>query len=266
MHVPRMIATATVAGLATLGLAAAPPALAQSHVTSHLHPVSGHSAARQGDTVTVTNPGSQSSYQHSSLSLQMSATSSEGFAITNWTATELPSFLFIDFSSGLISGEVTGATGLYPVTVTATDSDGNSGSVTFNWTVFADVGTPVKNAASATCLNDQGGSVNAGNPIILWKCNNSGPNEKFSQSANPGELVVYGQCLTDPGTGKSGTKQVIEPCTGAPNQTWFHNSSNEYVLGENGLCLTDPGGATANGTKVVVKTCTNVSNQHWTGS
>jgi ricin-type beta-trefoil lectin protein len=128
------------------------------------------------------------------------------------------------------------------------------------------VRSPVKNSASAKCLNDLNSLVSPGNPIVIYTCITNGPNEKFSHPANPGALVVYGQCLTDPASGGSGTKQVIEPCTGALNQMWFHNSTLEYVLTANGLCLTDPGSSKVNGTQVVVSICKNVSNQHWKGS
>jgi Putative Ig domain/Ricin-type beta-trefoil lectin domain len=222
-------------------------------------------AAAGSDTVTVTNPGNQSSFQNSSLSLQMSGSSSGGFSLS-WSASGLPAGLAINASTGLISGKVTATPGTYFVTVTAADTNGASNSASFNWNVLSDVGSPVKNSASAKCLNDSnGGSVTPGNPIVIWTCITNGPNEKFSHPANPGELVVYGQCVTDPAGGGSGTKQVIEPCTGAPSQMWFHNSTLEYVLTANGLCLTDPGSSTLNGTQQVVKTCKNVSNQHWKG-
>jgi len=217
------------------------------------------------DTVTVTNPGNQSSYQHSNLSVQMSGSSSEGFPLT-WSAVGLPAGVTINASTGLISGPVTATPATYPVKVTATDSNGASNSAPFNWTVLSDVGSPVKNSASAKCLNDLNSLVSPGNPIVIYTCITNGPNEKFSHPANPGALVVYGQCLTDPASGGSGTKQVIEPCTGALNQMWFHNSTLEYVLTANGLCLTDPGGSKVNGTQVVVSICKNVSNQHWKGS
>lgn len=222
-------------------------------------------AVAGSDTVTVTNPGNQSSYQHSNLSVQMSGSSSGGFSLT-WSATGLPAGVTINASTGLISGPVTAAPATYPVTVTATDSNGASNSVSFSWTVLSDVGSPVKNSASVKCLNDFNGLVSPGNPIVIWTCMSNGPNEEFSHPSNPGELVVFGQCLTDPANGGGGTKQVIEPCTGAPNQMWFHNSTFEYVLTANGLCLTDPNSSTLNGTQVVVKICKNVSNQHWHGS
>jgi hypothetical protein len=88
----------------------------------------------------------------------------------------------------------------------------------------------------------------------------------FTHPANAGELVVLGQCLTDPGKGGSATMQVVEPCTGAANQEWNHTGTHEYVLDKNQLCLTDPNGSTLNGAPVEVAKCTNAKDQHWLGS
>jgi serine protease len=218
----------------------------------------------QIDTVTVTNPGKQTAYQNSRLGLQMTGQSSEGLQL-NWRASGLPSGLTIGSSTGLITGQVKAAAGNYVVKVTASDT-GASKSVTFGWTIKADVGSPVKNASAAKCLNDYNAWVTAGNPIVIWTCVSGGANEKFSHPANPGELVVYGQCLTDPANGRNGTQQVIEPCTGASDQIWNHKSNSEYVLQRNGLCLTDPSASRVNGTQVEVRACKNNQDQHWNGS
>ncbi|HEV2342679.1 MAG TPA: Ig domain-containing protein, partial [Actinocrinis sp.] len=85
-----------------------------------------------GNTVTVTNPGSQSSTVGTPVSLQISATDSGGAALT-YTASGLPAGLSIS-SSGLISGTPTTAA-TYSTTVTASDSTGASGSASFSWTV-----------------------------------------------------------------------------------------------------------------------------------
>ena len=156
----------------------------------------------------------------------------------------------------------------YTLTLTNHD-DGCCNDPTY--TLFDDVavsgtGNPVRNSASAKCLNDSnGGSLNPGNPVVIWTCIANGPNEQWSHPTNPGELIFSGQCLTDPSPGGSGTKQVIEPCTGASDQIWNHNSKNEYVVKFNGGCLTDPGSSRLNGTQTTVSTCKNVSNQHWIG-
>ncbi|MFF8730453.1 putative Ig domain-containing protein [Streptomyces sp. NPDC015171] len=86
-----------------------------------------------GNTVTVTNPGSQSTTTGGSVSLQIHATDSGGASLT-YSATGLPTGLSINSSTGLISGTASTA-GTYQVTVTAKDSTGASGSTSFTWTV-----------------------------------------------------------------------------------------------------------------------------------
>ncbi|MEU6665631.1 putative Ig domain-containing protein [Streptomyces sp. NPDC046727] len=86
-----------------------------------------------GNTVTVTNPGNQSTTTGGSVSLQIHATDSAGATLT-YSASGLPSGLSINSSTGLISGTASTA-GTYQVTVTAKDSTGASGSTSFTWTV-----------------------------------------------------------------------------------------------------------------------------------
>ncbi|OIJ99495.1 putative Ig domain-containing protein [Streptomyces monashensis] len=86
-----------------------------------------------GNTVTVTNPGSQSTTTGSSASLQIKASDSGGASLT-YSASGLPTGLSINSSTGLISGTASAA-GTYQVTVTATDSTGATGSTSFTWTV-----------------------------------------------------------------------------------------------------------------------------------
>jgi hypothetical protein len=84
------------------------------------------------DTVTLTNPGKQSGTVGTRVSLQIQGSSSEGYALT-WTAPRRPPGLHIS-STGLISGKPTSA-GTFSAKVTASDSTGASGSVSFTWTI-----------------------------------------------------------------------------------------------------------------------------------
>jgi subtilase family serine protease len=84
-----------------------------------------------GSTVTVTNPGTQTSTVGTAASLQIHASDSAGQTLT-YSASGLPPGLSINSSSGLISGTPTTA-GTYNVTATATSN--TSGSATFSWTV-----------------------------------------------------------------------------------------------------------------------------------
>jgi endo-1,4-beta-xylanase len=91
-----------------------------------------------GNTVSVTNPGSQSGTVGTAASVQVHATDSGGAALT-YSASGLPAGLSINSSSGLISGTPTAA-GTSSVTVTAKDSTGATGSTTFTWTISSSGG------------------------------------------------------------------------------------------------------------------------------
>jgi O-glycosyl hydrolase len=88
-----------------------------------------------GNTVTVTNPGPQTSTVGTPVSLQLHATDSSSTATVTFTSiTGLPAGLALNSSTGLITGTPTAAS-TSTVTVTATDNTGASGSATFTWTV-----------------------------------------------------------------------------------------------------------------------------------
>jgi len=91
------------------------------------------------NTVTVTNPGTQTTTMGTAVSLQISGTDSGGLALS-YSATGLPAGLSIS-SSGLVSGSPTTA-GSSAVTVTAKDSTGASASAGFSWVVNAQSGCP----------------------------------------------------------------------------------------------------------------------------
>ncbi|WP_406442442.1 putative Ig domain-containing protein [Streptomyces sp. NBC_01613] len=135
------------------------------------------SGTSTGHTVTVTNPGSQSTATGSSAGLQISASDSAGATLT-YSASGLPTGLSISSSTGLISGTASTA-GTYQVTVTASDSTGASGSTSFTWTVSTsgggtctssqllgnpgfESGNTTWTASSGVITNDSGESAHAG--------------------------------------------------------------------------------------------------------
>jgi hypothetical protein len=85
--------------------------------------------------LSVPNPGNLSNLEGTTVSLQITATDSGG--TPSYSATNLPTGLSINSSTGLISGTIgTAAHGSSPYTVTVTATDGtNSASQTFMWTV-----------------------------------------------------------------------------------------------------------------------------------
>ncbi|MFJ9560421.1 putative Ig domain-containing protein [Streptomyces fuscichromogenes] len=150
------------------------------------------SGTSTGNTVTVTNPGSQSTATGSAVSLQISATDSASATLT-YSASGLPTGLSISSSTGLISGTASTA-GTYSTTVTATDSTGASGSASFTWTVSTSGG--------GTCTSTQ----LLGNPGFesgntTWTASSGVITNSSSESAHAGSYYAwldgYGSSHTD---------------------------------------------------------------------
>jgi Putative Ig domain len=102
------------------------------------HPIVG-----QGNTVTVTNPGSQTSVVGTSVSLHIVASDSASGQTLTYSATGLPGGLSINSSTGVISGTPT-TTGTSSVTVRAVDTTGASGTASFTWKVTPSGGCTAK--------------------------------------------------------------------------------------------------------------------------
>ncbi|WP_427920069.1 putative Ig domain-containing protein [Streptomyces sp. cg40] len=145
-----------------------------------------------GNTVTVTNPGSQSTATGSTASLQISASDSAGATLT-YSASGLPTGLSISSSTGLISGTASTA-GTYAVTVTATDSTGASGSASFTWTVSTSGGG---SCTSTQLLGNPG--FESGN--TTWTATSGVITNSSSEAARTGSykawLDGYGSTHTD---------------------------------------------------------------------
>ncbi|MFB9833617.1 discoidin domain-containing protein [Actinoallomurus acaciae] len=99
-----------------------------------------------GNTVTVTNPGDQTSTVGTAATLQVHASDSASGQTLTYSAGGLPAGLSINSSTGLISGTPTTA-GTSNVTVTAKDATGAGGSASFTWTVNTAGGCSTTNIA-----------------------------------------------------------------------------------------------------------------------
>jgi subtilase family serine protease len=151
--------------------------------------------ASTGNTVTVTNPGSQTGTVGTAASLQISASDSASGQTLTYSASGLPTGLSISSSTGLISGTPTAA-GTYSTTVTATDTTSAAGSASFTWTVSTSGGTG--GCTAAQLITNPGFETGA---ITPWTSTSGVLNNSSSEPAHTGSwdawLDGYGSTHTD---------------------------------------------------------------------
>jgi hypothetical protein len=180
-----------------------------------------------GNTVTVTNPGSQSGTVGTAVSLQVSASDSASGQTLSYSATGLPTGVSIS-SSGLISGTPSAA-GTYSVVVTATDTTGASGSASFTWTVSSSSG----GGCSAAQLLGNPGFENGKSSTTPWTVTSThSPNDVINDSTSePAHGGTWDAWLDGWGTTTTDTvaQSVTIPstCSSAAFSFWLHINTAE---------------------------------------
>jgi subtilase family serine protease len=178
-------------------------------------------SASTGNTVTVTNPGSQSATVGTAVSLQISATDSASGQTLTYSASGLPAGLSIS-SGGLISGTPTTA-GSSSTTVTATDTTGASGSATFTFTVSTSGGGG--GCTAAQLLGNPGFETGVASP---WSSTAGVLNNSSSEPAHGGSwdawLDGYGTTHTDT---LSQSVSIGSTCKAATFSFYLHIDTSE---------------------------------------
>ncbi|MCX4744980.1 putative Ig domain-containing protein [Kitasatospora sp. NBC_01287] len=161
---------------------------------------SGFTAGTVGESVTVSNPGSQSATVGQAVSLQLSASDSAGKALT-YSATGLPAGLSIS-SSGLISGTPTAA-GSSTSTVIASSGTA-SGSAGFSWTVTAAGAETITFRAPG----NQSGVVGTAASLQVSASDSAGNALTYSASGLPAGLSISSSGLISGTPSAAGTSTV----------------------------------------------------------
>ncbi len=191
------------------------------------------------NTITVTNPGSQSSNSGTTITpLQIVATDTDASQVLTYSATGLPTGLSINATTGVISGTPTTATGSpFTVHVTVTDTSGASGSTTFTWTISdtvsvtnpgtqsGTVGTPYSHTMSAT-------DSDSGITTFTWSATGLPPGLSLSPSTG----VLSGTPTTQ--TGSPFTVHVTATDSTTASNTAIFTFT---VTSPNTVTVTNPG-------------------------
>ncbi|MDH6120464.1 F0F1-type ATP synthase membrane subunit c/vacuolar-type H+-ATPase subunit K [Kitasatospora sp. GAS204A] len=200
------------------------------------HPILNH-----GNTVTVTNPGSQSGKVGTAVSLQVSGSDSASGQTLTYSATGLPAGLSIS-SSGLISGTPTTAA-TSSVTVTAKDTTGASGSASFSWTVSSTTG----NTVTVNSPGNQSGTVGTAVSLqVSGSDSASGQTLTYSATGLPAGLSISSSGLISgtPTTAATSSVTVTAKDTtgasGSASFSWTIGSGSGGCTG-GGQLLGNPG-------------------------
>jgi GH25 family lysozyme M1 (1,4-beta-N-acetylmuramidase) len=222
--------------------------------------------------IPLLDPGSQSTMAGASINLQVTPAGPVSGQDATFSAAGLPPGAAIS-----PSGQITGwpvAVGSYPVMVSATDTQGQSGSVSFTWDVGAapNAGpTGQVQLALGQCLTAAGSNPATARAVIKACSGSSAQNWTY---AADGTLRISNECLTIP-TAAQGTPLGLAQCGSTQAQQWrllyphalnpARGSRPTALLNPwSGMCLADPGFSTANGTRVVLWPCNGYNNQSWT--
>jgi hypothetical protein len=159
------------------------------------------------------------------------------------------------------------------VTVTVTDPNGGSASVTFDIVVVAPVADrhpgsgPVRLDLAGKCLTDTGDSAAHGAQVEISTCNGSGSERwEYIPAASPGAaglVKIHGKCLSVRTGTANGARATLQSCAGSAGQKWAYQSLDHLYNPNSGKCLDDPGRSRKNGTQVVLWSCGGGSGESW---
>jgi hypothetical protein len=195
------------------------------------------------NTVTVTNPGSQTGTVGTAASLQIQASDSASGQTLTYSATGLPAGLSISSTTGLISGTPTTA-GTSSVTVTATDTTGASGSASFSWVI-----NPGNISSSCQVLytpnNWQGGFTanvqinNTGTSAINgWTLNFTFPGDQKITNTWNGVTTQSGEAVSITNMSYNATIPVGGNATFGFQGTWTSSDASPTAFTVNGATCT----------------------------
>ena len=231
------------------------------------------------DTITVTDPGTQDREAGTTFRLPVSAVDSAAAQKLTFSATGLPAGLTINPATGLISGRLAAAAATSKITITAADTTGATGSVSFDLVAvpnlraaYHKVNGPVTlhtlSRPATLCLYDARNSAASGTKVEVWKCDGQAA-ERWTYLPDPaadssGTLVIHGKCATIVHQGaKLGLR--LRQCDGAGSQGWSLQSGEVWLYNPaSGLCMNDPRDSTRDGTQVSVAICEQVVSQSFT--
>jgi GH25 family lysozyme M1 (1,4-beta-N-acetylmuramidase) len=224
--------------------------------------------------IPLLDPGPQAGAAGGTVNLRIEPADPVAGQALSFTAAGLPAGVTISPAGQITGWPVT--VGTYQAMVSASDSQGRAGSVSFGWTVSpgtsAGAAGPVELQLGGQCLAVAGGAPAEGTPAVLGACT---PESAQGWTYAPdGSLRIDGECLTIPAAAQ-GAAVELEPCASSAAQQWhlvyprginpaLGSRHTALVSPWSGMCLADPGFSETAGTKAALWPCDGYANQAWT--
>jgi endo-1,4-beta-xylanase len=197
-----------------------------------------------GNTVTVTNPGTQTGTVGTAASVQIHAADSAAGQTLSYSATGLPAGLAINASTGLISGTPTTSAN-NTVTVTVQDGTGAAGTASFGWNIGGGgVGgtchvTYTKNSEWPGGFTAQVVIANPGTTTINgWSLTFTFPGDQHVTSNFNGGFSQTGEKATLTNASYNGTIAPGASITDGFQGSWTSNDTNPSSFAINGTTCT----------------------------
>jgi endo-1,4-beta-xylanase len=184
------------------------------------------------NTITVTNPGTQTGTVGVAASLQIHATDSASGQTLSYSATGLPAGLSINASTGLISGTPT-ANGNNSVVVTVKDTTNATGTASFAW----NIGTN-GNTITVTNPGTQTGAVGTAASLQIHATDSAaGQTLTYSATGLPAGLSINASTGLISGTpSASGNNNVVVTVKDTTNATGTASFAWNITGGGGGTC------------------------------
>jgi len=202
--------------------------------------------------IPLLNPGRQLSVAGSTVNLQAALADPVKGQALSFSAAGLPPGTSIS-----PSGQITGwpvAVGSYSPMVSATNSKGQSGSVSFSWNVSS---APSAGPTGQVQLDLGGECLTAGSGTQPTPAPSGTPPASTAPTPPPASSGPAGNTPATPGG--SGTQAVISACTGNSAQSWTY--AQDGTLRINNECLTIP--TAAQGAPAGLEQCASSPAQQW---
>jgi hypothetical protein len=199
------------------------------------------------NTVSVTNPGDQTSDTGKAISpLTVTAVDSSSRATLSYSAGgTLPPGLSIGSGTGAITGTPT-TTGTYPVTVTATDNAGFSGSATFHWTI-------VNLQPVVSAVKPSSGPGAGGTKVTVTGSSLKGATSVQFGTTDATQVTVNGKGTKLTAVSPAGAAGTVDITVNTPGGPSAHTSADRFTYAGPSVTSVNPAsGSTAGGTSVKI--------------